>query len=139
MPRWSEGATFDSAVRTISAQPARAKIDLAVESVQAGTVQVDARAELAGDARSADARLFVALTESGIDTPVKAGENRGATLHNDHVARDWSGPLALGAQKIALTAPGAAGAQRAIVAFVQDLASGDILQALRLSLAACTP
>ncbi|HTT09969.1 MAG TPA: DUF1223 domain-containing protein [Burkholderiaceae bacterium] len=139
MPRWSEGATFDSALRTIAAKPARAKIDLAVESVQAGAVQVNARAELAGESGSANARLFVALTESGIDTPVKAGENRGVTLHNDHVTRDWSGPLALGAQKVALTAPATAGAQRAVVAFVQDLATGDVLQALRLPLAACTP
>jgi len=139
MPRWSDGANFEAAVRTIGTQPARARIELAVEPAAADTVKVNARAELAGDARNGDARLFVALTESGIETKVKAGENRGATLHNDHVTRDWSGPLDLGAQAISLAAPAASGTQRAIVAFVQDVVSGDVLQALRLPLAACTP
>jgi len=139
MPRWSDPAAVEAALRSVRSKPARARIDLAVESAQAGTVRVNARAALTSDGGAADARLFVALTESGFETKVKAGENRGATLHNDHVTRDWSGPLALGAHTVALTASEAAGTQRAIVAFVQDLASGEVLQAMRMPLAACTP
>jgi hypothetical protein len=140
--RWYEASSFNAAVRAIGAQPARARIDLAVERTGTDTLQVRADATLAPQVRGGEAKLFVALTESGIDTRVKAGENRGATLRNDHVARDWSGPLALGRQSIALSVtPGTAGsaeAQRAVVAFVQDMASGDVLQAVRLPLAACT-
>jgi hypothetical protein len=68
---------------------------------------------------------------------VKAGENSGATLRNDHVVRDWSGPLALGVQSVALAAPAAPDTQQALVAFVQDVESGDVLQAVRLPLADC--
>ena len=142
-PRWYEASTFAAAVRAIGAQPARAKIDLAVERNGTDEVQVRADAALAPQMHGGDAKLFVALTESGIDTRVKAGENRGATLRNDHVARDWSGPLALGKQSIALhLAPTAAGTvepQRAVVAVVQDVNSGEVLQAVRLPLAACMP
>jgi hypothetical protein len=138
-PRWSDSRSFSAAVSSINAKPARAKIDLAVERPAADRFQVRAETALSADSHARDARLFVALTESGLDTKVKAGENNGATLHNDHVARDWSGPLALGTQSIALVAPASAGTQRAIVAFVQDLATGDVLQAVRLPLAACAP
>jgi hypothetical protein len=139
-PRWHESASFAAAVHAISAKPARARIDLTVERNGAHRLQVRAASSLAPEAaRGADARLFVALTESGLATQVKAGENRGETLRNDHVARDWSGPLALGAQSISLGAAASAGAQRAVVAFVQDTSSGEVLQAVRLPLAACAP
>jgi hypothetical protein len=136
-PRWHDGASFNAAVRAINAKPARAKIELAVDSSTTDKLQIRANTALAGDSRSADARLFVAVTESGLDTHVKAGENRGATLHNDHVTRDWSGPLALGTQSVTLSAP--VSSQRAVVAFVQDVGSGEVLQAVRLPLASCMP
>jgi hypothetical protein len=138
-PRWHEAGAFNAAVRAISAQPARATIELAVEPGGADTLKVRAQSALVAAARGVDARLFLALTESGLDTAVKAGENRGATLHNDHVARAWSGPIALGAQQVTLDGAGSRPAQRAVVAFVQDVTSGEVLQAVRLPLAACTP
>jgi len=136
--RWHDAGGFTAAVRAINAKPARAQIELTVEAGGADSVQVHATSALAPAARNADARLFLALTESGLETKVKAGENRGEILHNDHVTRDWSGALALGTQNVALTGA-TANAQRAVVAFVQDLKSGDVLQAVRLPLAACTP
>jgi hypothetical protein len=136
-PRWRDGASFNAAVRAINAKPARAKIELAVEPGTNDKLQIKANTALAGEARGTDARLFLAVTESGLDTHVKAGENRGATLHNDHVTREWSGPLTLGSQSVTLSAP--VSSQRAVVAFVQDLASGEVLQAVRLPLANCTP
>jgi hypothetical protein len=137
-PRWRDAGGFNAAVRAIASKPARAKIDLVAEPGADG-VKVQASASLVADARAPDARLFVALTESGLETRVKAGENRGETLRNDHVTRDWSGPLALGTQTVALAAPGAVASQRAVVAFVQDVGSGEVLQAIRLPLAGCTP
>jgi hypothetical protein len=138
-PRWSEMGGFKAATRAITAQPARAKIDLVVEAVTGDAVRLRAETAVGANVNAAAARLFVALTESGLDTKVKAGENRGATLHNDHVVRDWSGPLVLGRQTVALSSPGAVEARRAVVAFVQDTTTGEVLQALRLSLAGCTP
>lgn len=137
-PRWHETGAFNAAVRAINAQPARARIDLVVERNAGDKVQVHAESALTPGTQAADARLFVALTESGLDTQVKAGENRGSMLRNDYVARDWSGPLALGTQSVSLGA-NAVSSQRAVVAFVQDVKSGEVLQAVRLPLAACTP
>ena len=137
-PRWHDSAGFSAAVRAISAKPARAKIDLSVERTAQDKMQVRAETALVR-ADDADARLFVALTESGLATKVKAGENRGETLHNDHVTRDWSGPLALGNQSITFNQPAGANNPLALVAFVQDMRSGDVLQAVRLPLASCAP
>lgn len=138
-PHWSSTSGFNAAVKKIVAQPARARIDLSVRRAGPDRLQVRADSALAPAAKARDARLFVALTESGLSTKVKAGENRGETLRNDYVARDWSGALPLGAQSVSLAAPQFEGESRAVVAFVQDVASGEVLQAVRLPLAACTP
>jgi len=138
-PSWHDAASFNASVRSITAKPARAQIELTVEHADADTVKVRAVSSLAPAAQAADARLFLALTESGLETKVKAGENRGETLRNDHVTRDWSGALSLGTQSVALGGASSAGAQRAVVAFVQDMKTGDVLQAVRLPLAACMP
>jgi hypothetical protein len=135
-PRWSDGAAFETTVRAIAARPAAATLELAVERVQGARIDVRARGELA-TAREGDAKLFVALTESGLATRVKAGENRGETLQNSHVARGWSGPLPLGDRRVSLPVPSDEPARLALVAFVQDVGSGEVLQAVRLRLADC--
>lgn len=135
MRDWRSRATFDSAVRTINAAPARAQIEL-------GAVLADGQIEtrIAARADAADAQLFVALTASGAQTAVKAGENRGETLRNDHVVRTWSGPLALNAGALKWTLPAGVSARDAqLVAFVQRASSGEVLQVVSLPLAACTP
>jgi hypothetical protein len=94
--------------------------------------------------------LFVALTQSGIGNAVNAGENRGEHLLHDHVVRTWSGPLALNAmgtaqhsmalpsEVTAAAASGAANTNRyALSALVQDLDSGQVLQAMRMDLRSC--
>jgi hypothetical protein len=68
-PHWYETSGFDAAVRAIRATPARAQIDLAAEPAQ-NQVQVRAQARLAPDAPARAARLFIALTESGLATRV---------------------------------------------------------------------
>jgi len=135
-PRWSSVAGFNAALKSIAAQPARARIDLAVER-SGDALQVRVDSVLAPAARAGDPRLFLALTESGLSTKVKAGENRGETLRNDHVAREWTGALPLGARSVSLATPASAATSRAVVAFVQDVASGEVLQAVRLPLASC--
>jgi len=134
MRDWRSRATFDGAVRAINAVPARAQIELgAVLAADQIETRIVARAD------AADARLFVALAASGAQTAVKAGENRGETLRNDHVVRTWSGPLALnaGALKWALPA-GVSVRDVRLVAFVQRTSSGEVLQAVSLPLASCT-
>jgi hypothetical protein len=135
-PRWSDGAAFETTVRAIAARPAAAALELTVERVEGARIDVRARGELA-TARKGDAKLFVALTESGLATRVNAGENLGETLQNNHVARAWSGPLPLGDRRVSLPVPSDEPARLALVAFVQDVGSGEMLQAVRLRLADC--
>jgi hypothetical protein len=94
--------------------------------------------------------LFVALTQSGIGNAVNAGENKGEHLLHDHVVRSWSGALPLdakGAVQHAMALPnyvtataanGATNTERyALSALVQDLGSGQVLQAMRMDLRGC--
>ena len=74
---------------------------------------------------------------------MRAGENSGKTLRHDYVVRRLIGPLALGQggrsllrQQIALEA-GWKHVDLGVAAFVQDRASGEILQVLQRH--ACPP
>ncbi len=137
---WASGA-FDTQVKSVNAKPARADIQLALNLVE-GKVNVAASATAkTASASNHKPQLFVALIQNRIVSPVKAGENRGVTLKHDYVVRDWLGPVALGAdgkarlEKSIAPPKGAPTNDLGVVAFVQDAANGDVLQAL--SLAAC--
>jgi hypothetical protein len=128
---WRDGARFESGVSAINRRPATAKIE--IEAVPGDALAVRLKTTASGGGRA-----FVALTQGGLVTAVKAGENRGDTLRNDHVVRAWSGPLPLGETTASLPVPpGAAWRDLALVAFVQDAADGEVRQALRMSLADC--
>lgn len=92
---------------------------------------------------AAFARLGAARATSGdsrLVSQVKAGENRDATLTHDHVVRALQ-PRALSAAvttwRVRLKRPSEPGTHSQVVAFVQDLASGDVLQTLALPLEGC--
>jgi hypothetical protein len=75
-----------------------------------------------------------------LSSAVKAGENRGKRLDHDLVVRDLAGPFELPQAEADLQVPtGFDPAKGAVVAIVQDMKSGDMVQALRLPLAQCTP
>lgn len=132
-PPWSNAARFDEAIRTITAAPAVVRIALAA-AVDGTVVQVDARVQALAGTR--EPRLYLALVESGLATRVRAGENRGETLRNDRIARAWLGPLPLTPDPQRWTLPAGDHARFAVVGFVED-ASGRVLQAVDLPLAAC--
>jgi len=134
---WQDDA---GAIDALRAQPATATIALAATRT-GDVVTVDARAALAAAAKRPGARLYVALTSDGLESAVKAGENRGAKLHHDAVVRSLSDGAAVDthgnaelATRLALPADGRA---PKLVAFVQDPARGDVLQSLVLPLDAC--
>ena len=83
---------------------------------------------------------YLALQENNLQSTVNAGENRGELLHHDYVVRQWLGPFKVGADgkineshEIQLQSTWK---QRdlSVVAFVQNSATGEILQALALGL-----
>jgi hypothetical protein len=135
-PGWSDARAFESTIDAIVRRAPRATIRLS-GAVEAATVEIRATA----DTKVAGARLYVALAQSGIGTAVSAGENRGATLRNDHVVREWSGARPIRGEPAVLRWALPAGApigQLAVVSFVEDVARAEVLQALRLPLAGCS-
>jgi hypothetical protein len=93
-----------------------------------------------GAALPAGYRLYVALSENGLSSSVKAGENRGKRLDHDLVVRDLAGPLAPPQAEAELKLPsGFDPSKAAVVAFIEDIGNGEIVQALRLPLATCKP
>jgi hypothetical protein len=142
-PEWrARGGT--GAIAAASAKPARAEISL--EAVpQRGSIAVRATARVPAGADRRGASLYVALTDSGLASDVKAGENAGVRLVHDHVVRALRrGPSADAngdaSWDIVLPAPAEAGRATTVVAFVQGADSGAVLQALALPVtAACAP
>jgi hypothetical protein len=133
--RWQGGLV--DAVKRVNATPAKADIAVSVGAAGPAGLPIEVKANA-----HAGGKLFVALVQSGIDSQVKSGENRGRLLHHDFVVREWLAPVALegsaakASAVVARTVPLPAGttpAHLAISAFVQS-DRGDILQAYTLPL-----
>lgn len=127
---WRNGMTDD--IRRINQKPATASLRLGIEKLADNKLLFN----LQGNSMQ-DAKLHFALIEQGLVSKVQAGENRGATLQHDFVAREWGETYQLTAGKAAnfaaqLNLP--ANAKRknlSLLAFAQDK-QGNILQALSL-------
>jgi len=132
---WRRGAP---AIAGIASRDARARIALRA-TVESASIVVHADAKLTDAPRRATSIAFV-YADSRITSDVKAGENRGVKLAHDHVVRAFeSRPLtaAAGSFVVRLPRPAEAGSHPTLVAFVQDVASGDVLQTLALPLEGC--
>jgi len=120
-------------VREINARPAAAAIRVHASITPNGALQLDA--EATARARPEPVALYLVITESGLVSKVARGENSGVTLAHDNVVREWIGPVRLNdgvareRREIALPA-GWNRARLAVVAFVQDLRTGKVLQAV---------
>jgi hypothetical protein len=141
---WGRPGRFASALAAVNAHPARANIELQARWLAAGADRDPAAQRLAvqvrwsADSSARDPQLLLAIKRNGYLTEVQAGENRGATLRNDHVVRAWGGPFGPERQPLMteLAVPAAPG-DATLVAIAQDGASGAVLQALELGLGAC--
>lgn len=110
-------------------EAAKAQIQLTAVNAPSGAT-VTVRATAPGDRQT---QLVVARYENGHQSEVKAGENRGATLSHSFVVRDWETrpmpthtPLATDVRLQPAEKPGG------VVAFIEDVRSGEVLQALAL-------
>lgn len=123
-----------STIRAVNDRTAAVTITLATAPSARGILLDAAVQAAAGTGRSAGA-LYVAVTESGLDSQVARGENGGATLHHDAAARLLFGPVALVDGKAqlrqdAVLSPGWRRERLQAVAFVQEQGGPTILQAL---------
>jgi hypothetical protein len=136
---WGSPAQFRQAVKDINAKPALADIRLALEPASAAKLPVKAEFALKPGAAVGQPQAYVALYENRLSTDVTAGENRGVTLRHEYVVREWLGPIELRGGKASYAStvaldPQWKTADLGVAAFVQDFASGQILQAVALPL-----
>jgi len=129
---WS--ANLAGTIRAVNERTAPVTITLATAPSSRGIV-LDAAVQPAAGAGHSAGALYVAVTESGLDSQVARGENGGATLHHDAAARLLLGPVALVNGKAhlrqdAALPPGWRRARLQAVAFVQEQDGPAILQAL---------
>lgn len=108
---------------------------IALELGPVAGAQLAVRGEVAATGATVD--VYLALYENNLESQVRAGENAGRTLRHDFVVRRLVGPLVPDAkgrltlrQEIALE-PDWKRADLGVAAFVQDRATGEILQALQ--------
>lgn len=134
-------ARFEDRVSELNRQPAGADLTLR-QRPTASSVEVELDMRLKQAPTGNIPRTYVAITENRLQTAIKAGENRGRLLNHDFVVRELTGPLPADASgrthwKSAMALrPDWKRADLALVAFVQDERSGEILQALHAPL--CT-
>jgi len=116
---------FVAKVHAINRQPASANLGIS-QRLEGDTLHVTVSTSVA-PASTVD--LFVAVLESGLSSEVKAGENSGRLLEHDHVVRVLEGPLP--ARAVSIRLPLQWDRKRlAVAVFLQERASGRVLQAL---------
>ena len=135
--RASDRAAPQAVLERLAHEPAAAQIELTAKSngkeIAATAIGLVGDVSLRG--RSA---LSIAYVDSGLVSEVKAGENKGARLTHDHVVRALkSSPASAESFSARFTIPSEPGVSPALVAFVQNTVTGDVLQALALPLADC--
>jgi hypothetical protein len=156
---WSRPESFQSRVGKLVAERAQANVVLQLTPQAKGAFDVDAQfASTPGqDARSLNG--YLAVYENSLTSHVGGGENGGVTLHHERVVRQWLGPVPLvgGSARIrrVLRVDEAAAdadpntkadtksdttayppaSRFGVVAFVENDATGDVLQVAEL--AAC--
>ncbi|MEP6657969.1 MAG: DUF1223 domain-containing protein [Betaproteobacteria bacterium] len=135
---WND-ASGRNGLGALAEKAPRARIALDVRHEADGiAIDVDA----ATTARSGKPIVMLALTESGLGSEVRAGENAGVHLVHDHVVRAFETGPAFDPQgnargTVRLPLPGERGRDASIVAFVQDRATGEVLQSIVFPL--CPP
>ena len=140
--QWGVRGEPAGAVAAINARPARAQIEL-VAIADGDSARVDVHYNVADARDRARARPVVALVQDRLSNAVSAGENAGRRLAHDHVVRAWHASPASPAldaagelrERVTFALPADSG-PLSVVAFVEDAASGDVLQALALPFAA---
>lgn len=127
------------ALDDVAQEPAAATIELTATN-SGNEVAISASTQIKDAATRAKTALAIAYVDSGLVSDVKAGENKGARLTHDHVVRALkSAPPGSDSLRATFAVPAERGVAPTVVAFVQNIATNDVLQAVALPLADCMP
>jgi hypothetical protein len=140
---WSQRDSFQSRIGNVVAEPALANVALELKPQAKGAFNVDAQFTSKATDTTGSLNAYVAVYQNALNSQVRAGENSGASLHHERVVRQWIGPVPLVAGNAQIhrdiridDADANAPADHfGVVAFVENAATGDVLQVGEL--AAC--
>ena len=140
---WSQRDSFQSRVGQVIAEPARANVALELKPQAKGAFNVDAQFTSKAADTTGQLNAYVAVYQNALNSQVGAGENSGTTQHHERVVRQWIGPVPLVAGNAQIRRDIRIGDADAnapadtfgVVAFVENAATGDVLQVGEL--AAC--
>lgn len=128
---WPSARAFDEGVAAIHRRAPRARLEIR-QRLEGGKLRVEARVELEPGVGSKDLALVIAAAQDGLASRVTAGENRGEHLRHDFVVREVveARPLAASVQAVFAIRPDWKPGSLSVVAFVQHVRSGEVLQAM---------
>ena len=98
------------------------------------TLHVSVDTAMEPPAEAGGFRNYVAITEDGLVSQVRAGENSGAVLRHDHVVRAFAGPLPLTGEADLKLPNDLDPTHATVVAFVQRESDGAVAQVLSCKL-----
>jgi len=134
-PAWSSQRSVADAFATIRRKSAPVAIEIALRVGADRALTADVSASAKVRVAAADLALVTAVTQNGLASRVTAGENRGEKLAHDFVVRDFAVHRGLGATTATFKPrPDWDLARMAVAAFVQDVKTGEVLQAVSLPL-----
>ncbi len=126
-------------VKAVNGFKPEAHLELQVTQ-QADELVVDGKIDVIGDANRQFSKLYLAVTENNIESKIGGGDNAGATFHHQNLVRKWLGPFELNqtgktdvATQITIDDDWDI-SNLSIVAVVQNLEDGFVLQGLKLPL-----
>ena len=114
-------------------------IDLQVSKAQQ-KLYIDAQLQVEGAENRQHSKLYLAVTEDNVFSEVRGGDNAGRDFNHQNLVRAWLGPFDLNEdgnsqiQQIIQLADDWQRDQLSVVAVVQNLSDGYVLQALALPL-----
>ncbi len=136
--RGQQHGDFAGMLGKINQNMPEATISLMLNRADPAHYEVSGNVAVANPDHHQHAEAYVALIENNLVSDVKAGENRGVTLHHDFVVRELAGPFRTDAdgmtalKKTFDVKRDWKAADTTLVAFVQNAKTGDVLQALAL-------
>lgn len=136
---------FDSELRRINDEPASLGLRMTAVTAQPDRLDVRVDAGSAGESID-DVAIHIALYENALGSDVSDGENEGEHLRHDFVVRRFYTPQLHDSTKAGTTVRQSIRFEKnwrmenmGIVAFAQDMDSGEVLQAVGLGLDAHEP
>jgi len=135
---WSSARSLESAFDAIRRKPAVVDLEVALAVGTDREVTAEVNATPRPGLRTADLAVVTVVTQNGLGNHVTKGENRGEKLRHDFVVRDLASHRGLGIARATFRPkPDWDAGKMSVAAFVQNVKTGEVLQAVALPLSAC--